>query len=741
MMNRSRKEPSGRSTLRWVVLLSMVLAAGCGDDGGGGGGPTATPTDVPTVVPTVGPTPIPPRAGAGLTSEILAVDVGPDPAGAVAVTFSLTDESGIPLKPTSVAVTNDQEARARFTIAHVENYSGGGEFDGELTRYVNDIDQTTPRYDRNGTFEVVDAAAGIYRYLFMAQLPAGSDLSRTYTVGLQVDRTVDGVQLSANPIFDLVPAGGVPQIRAGSTTAQCNSCHDPLRLHGNRREFRLCTLCHTQAAMDENGTTIDFSVMVHKIHAGKELPSIVDGPPGATYAIGDAVFAMKDLDGKITGVGFPRSLQECATCHSDGATAEHSVTQPSAAACTSCHDDVNPSLVTTAAGPPGTKHLSGRGFADGDCRFCHTAETEKEFDISIPGAHVIPERSEQLQGLVVEIVGVANHGAGETPVVTFKVTNDAGEVLRDLSGLNRLAFALAGPTTDYRSVTTPTAVGGGSNPLLLSGPDEDGLFEFTFPAPLPSDAMGTWSLGAEARRSVTLATAEEDVTKTVNEAAVNPVVTFTTDDSTAEPRRVVTEDAKCQNCHGEFSRGFSIHGNLRNQIEYCVLCHNPNASDVARRSRDAAAVARGEETATIDFKVMIHKIHTGEELEQQPYVIYGFGAPPANFTAIDFGEVLFPGDRRHCQTCHAEETYLLPPYPGTALGTQMAHLDPATGREVVDGRRGAVASVCVSCHDGDDTAAHVATQTAPNGDEACTVCHSEDREFSVSSSHARPGLD
>ena len=205
---------------------------------------------------------------------------------------------------------------------------------------------------------------------------------------------------------------------------------------------------------------------------------------------------------------------------------------------------------------------------------------------------MIPEQSTQLQGLNIDISGLTNHGPGQKPVVSFKVTNNAGEALRDLTGLNRLAFTLAGPTSDYSSVIGATAVGGGASGTL-SGPSGDGTFQYTLAAPVPADATGTWSLGAEARRPVTLA-APEGGMRTVNEAAVNPVVTFTVDDSEAEMRRVVVEDMKCESCHGEFSKGFSIHGNLRNQSEYCVLCHNPNASDVARRKNDPAAVAAGD---------------------------------------------------------------------------------------------------------------------------------------------------
>ena len=70
---------------------------------------------------------------------------------------------------------------------------------------MNDINATEPGYDSNGTLEVLDAEAGVHRYTFKTMLPADADLSRTYSVGMQADRTFDGVSLSANPVFDLVP--------------------------------------------------------------------------------------------------------------------------------------------------------------------------------------------------------------------------------------------------------------------------------------------------------------------------------------------------------------------------------------------------------------------------------------------------------------------------------------------------------------------------------------------------------
>jgi OmcA/MtrC family decaheme c-type cytochrome len=708
-----------------VILVATVsaLAIGCGE-GGSGPDPTSTPTEVPTRIPTQ-------IAGAGLVAEIHDASVAADPAGQVSVTFSVTDDNGIPLTATMSSAESDQQARVRFTLARLEEYSGGGDLGNTFSRYVNEINETQPAYDSGGTLELIDAATGAYRYTLATMLPAEYDPSLTQAIGMQVDRDFGEQEYGVNPVFDFVPGGGAAQVRAGTTTAQCNNCHAPLIEHGNRREVRLCSLCHTEAAVADDGASIDLRHMIHKIHAGVDLPSVNAGPPGTTYQIGDTVFAEKQTDGTVTGVAFPRALEGCVACHAEGPTAEYHLTKPSAAACATCHDDVNPSIEATQAGPPGTNHSPG-AYVDGQCSACHGATQTKEFDISVPGAHVTPERSMQLTGLNVNISRVSNHDPGQQPTITFTVADDAGTPLRDLSALSSLAFNYAGPTTDYTTLLNGNPLGSSPTGTLV-GPDAAGAFQFTPNAALPTDATGTWALGAEARRNVMLTS---EVTAT--EAAPNPVVTFTVDDSAALVRRQVVDQQLCANCHGEFSKDFSVHGGSRNQVEYCVLCHNPTASDVARRKRDPAAVAAGDLNATIDFKVLIHKLHRGEALEHKPYIVYGFGSGSPGYTKHDFSEILFPGDLRICESCHVEGSELIPPYPGTALPTLRTQLDPATGNPVPADppQTEPIASVCTACHDSDAAQAHVETQTAPDGAEACAVCHAEGRDVAVSVAHS-----
>ena len=63
-------------------------------------------------------------------------------------------------------------------------------------------------------------------------------------------------------------------------------------------------------------------------------------------------------------------------------------------------------------------------------------------------------------------------------------------------------------------------------------------------------------------------------------------------DATIVPRRAVVDIEKCKQCHQPH---LSLHGNNRtDEIQACVTCHNPNATDIAYRTS-------GAETP-IDFK-------------------------------------------------------------------------------------------------------------------------------------------
>ena len=723
----------------------------------GGGGSTPTTTPVTTTTTTTTAIPIPPaQPGAGLVSQITAATVNAQ--GVVTITFTLTDTAGFPLIPSTASTDDPTQARVQFTIAHldVDNATTEGQTTS-FTRYRSYIVPTPgqPGYDSGGSLGALDAARGIYTYAFATVLPAGFPATVTHTVGGQVQRTLGPQTLYANPLFDFVPAGGsVTTVRQVTTTAQCNGCHDPLAEHGGgRREVGLCQLCHTDQGFDpQTGNSIELQQMIHRIHRGKELPSVVDGPLGANYQIigfqnRATVFAEKvracaggalagvpcSSDGDcpngtctgttVTGVGFPQDIRSCAVCHSQGATASDSFTKPSTSACTGCHDDVNPGETPSAAGAPGTNHVAGAQPEAFCSTLCHVA-SGPEFGLSVPGSHTVPQQSTQLEGLVGELLSASGVPGGSV-TVTFRLTNSAGTPLTNVTSLSSLALAISGPSTDFGALTPPVTTPSmlGTSGGTLTGPDGSGVFSFTTTVAngIPAGGTGTWRVGMEARRNVTVA----GLSGTVQEAMQNVVRDFSVDGSAVVPRRDVVDQANCASCHGVFSQGFSVHGNLRNRVEYCVLCHNPSMTDFTRR---VGVTGADPNTQPISLKHMLHKIHTGEELTQQPYVIYGF-----NGSVNNFGEVLFPGNRADCEGCHLPETFLLP-LPSGLLPTRLTTI--VGGVNTTVGSIPPIQDACLSCHDDAATGAHAATNTAPGGAEACAVCHGEGGIEPVSTVHA-----
>jgi OmcA/MtrC family decaheme c-type cytochrome len=261
------------------------------------------------------------------------------------------------------------------------------------------------------------------------------------------------------------------------------------------------------------------------------------------------------------------------------------------------------------------------------------------------------------------------------------------------------------------------------------------VFSYETAAALPGDASGTWRVGLEARRAVTLPddTPTPGGSVSLQQAIQNPVLDFSVDGSPVLARREVVADASCATCHGTFSQGFSVHGGLRNRVDYCVICHNPNASDFARR-RNAVASGADPLNEPIVLKHLLHKIHRGEELSRKPYVVYGFGA--AGFTPHDFSEVLFPGDLRDCEGCHVGGSQALP-LPSGLLPTAITEVDTSgpSPVEVVIGSVPPIQDACLSCHDSDAAAAHAETNTTTGGAEACTVCHGEGSSQAVTTVH------
>jgi OmcA/MtrC family decaheme c-type cytochrome len=653
----------------------------------------------------------------GLVFKITSAQIASD--GTIAATISITDPAGLPLD--RAGVTTPGAVSISMVAATIPN--GQEQYISYVTRAqkspITGNSAIQAAADSGGTFTSI--SDGVYKYTFGTKAPSGFDATATHAIGAYGSRDLTLFNLGTNyasTTFNFVPNGAaVAATRDVVHTTGCNTCHDQLSAHGgSRRGVEMCVLCHTPQSTDpDTGNTIDLKVMVHKIHMGSSLPSVQAGKPYQIIGFNQTV-------SDWSTVAYPADVRRCETCHQQSVKAAQAnayLTKPTRDACGSCHDEVN--FAT------GVNHVAGPQFDDNLCATCHIPQGEIDFDASIKGAHVIPTESAMLGGLVVSITKIQNGTAGSQPVVNFTINDSTGNRV-PTSALGSLSFTMAGPAADYgytsfgSDVTTPGYVTESATGATCGS---DGSCLYTFKHAIPAQATGTYSIGVEARRTEILLPGTT-TQQTVTYGAKNQVVAFSVDGSPVAPRRSVVATANCNQCHVSLS----VHGGLRNQTEYCVLCHNPSNTDVSVRGNAQVAADKAAPPEGINFNLMVHRIHTGENLPaSRPYIIVGFGG-----SHNDFSDVRYPamsptgaaGDTRNCSMCHASGSEQTLPTGLTAVLDPQGPINPIQP----------VASVCTGCHVDITTASHALANTTILG-ESCTVCHGSGAAFAVDQVHAQ----
>jgi OmcA/MtrC family decaheme c-type cytochrome len=544
-----------------------------------------------------------------------------------------------------------------------------------------------------------DLEMGRARYTFGRVIPAGADLSKTHSLGIYATRNLMELlnkNYFANVVHDFRPDGGQVVHRWDKIRdVSCNTCHEQLAAHGGaRRDVKLCVLCHSPQSVDpDTGNTLDFNVMIHKIHRGADLPSVQAGIPYQFIGFGNSLH-------DFSTVHYPQDIRNCQNCHERGNPTQREVwfTQPSRAACGSCHDNIN--WVT------GHGHAAGPQLNDAACSSCHIPDSGHEFDASIRGAHTVPHKSQQLRGLNASIVSVSDLRPGSRPTVVIRLTNNDGTPV-DGSRLAAFAPMVAGPTRSYRRFIRET----GQTRAVFD--PATGNTTYTFTAAVPADAMGTWGVSGDFYRNVSLKRADGEPDMTIREAAMNPI-SYVAITGALEPRRMIAATARCNDCHDRLT----FHGTQRMNVQQCVMCHNPTMSDAARRPAGAG------EPESISFQRMIHRIHSGENLTQD-FTVYGFGN-----VAHNYNHLRYPQDRRNCAACHVNNSHRLPVAPSDPVTTLRDYFSP----------QGPATAACLGCHDSRDAAAHAFLNTTEFGGqpaESCAVCHGTNKTWSVDRSHAR----
>ncbi len=693
----------------------------------------------------------------GLEAEIVKFEIPADLQPEV--TFTVKDPGGLALDLDGVTTPGPVEMRYYLTFV-------GDDGQKDIFDWGN--------RDRTGV--LTDLGNGMHHYKFGNALPADYDMDATYTFGLRARRDLREWDLGryvVNEMYDFVPSGASkPMPRKVVTTETCNGrCHDPLAEHGGGYvEVDMCTQCHNPNYMalrgEEARDHARFDVLVHALHAEahsyptaisecqvchtggtptENFPLVASPNPvpvcdgsgagqttlmwdfPATYEIrlgapdgklfakvggkGSAPTGKWTKDGQEFFVVDPATgdtMQQLgvdnttAGCINHAAYSSYGVAglqhtnwmdHPSRLVCGSCHTDID---FETGEG-----HSDYNFPVDNDeiCVACHRAYTGKEFDRSVWGAHVPVLSSSQLPGLFVEFLEVTDTDPGDMPTVKFRVADKYGPV--NPNEMDRIRFAIWGPNEDFDRGDSfnDDMENVAGNAVNMGG----GIWSYTMTTALPADAKGSYSIGVEGRNDVPIDFGGGEVDDE-HDTIEGYVYAFAVTDDEAMARRMVVDDAKCEACHNNLVG----HGNNRRDANYCITCHRPERLDIA------------DPAENVSLKWMLHKIHSGAELENGYVVVRSRGT-------YDFSEIEFPGDLRNCEKCHVNDSYKLPLPEGLlATLTPNQFWNPT----------GPAAAACLSCHDSTDAQAHAYSNTTFFG-ESCSACHGDGASYDVEKVHAR----
>lgn len=730
-----------------------------------------------------------------LFSDITAAELN----GMPVVEFQITDEFGLGIEGF------DQGENVAFSFTVNKLVPGSGGETNNWSTYMVADDEGVPNVSAgtysDGTLE--DLGGGNYRFTFADSLEAIAGVmfepELTHRVGMEVRsaQAFGGSIPNSNTFdnaFDIQPSTGETSgitMREIVEQENCTSCHgtEDFAFHGGaRKDVRQCVSCHQPNKIDPGGgETLDFRVMVHKIHTGVNLSE-----PYEFCGFGcESRGAPPD---NFNHVVYPQSTQNCVTCHNpeNPATpqAENIDSAATAQVCASCHDGLafDENGLTNA-----NRNHIGLAQPNETCEACHSPTGLLQGNLAY---HVIESQAEA-QKIAYNILDVSDTGEGMSPIVTFEVVNPLDGTTYDLMSApafngpgTSVNMTFAWPTVDFTNVTndagTEAALGARTTSIQIAG--SSGLRTYVFdngdgtytldtgmldsPLVIPSTMppLGSGQVAIEGHPAADLdfdGVYDEDIPVT------NVVQAFAITDASPTPRREVVSLAKCQTCHN-VNDGLALHGgNRTDNVQNCVSCHNPNGTDINRRPDDPDGIANAVNSATLDghedqsisMQYMIHAIH-GASVRTEPYVAYGFGG-----TAHDYSDASYPRSPADCQACHDGDTYTLPlASERLAVTVNTGATNTASGfapsRAVAedptdDNNVSAESAACLSCHTSElaqdhmaarsdsqisfgngwlmnpdpigdpDTQAFIDTQSAEN----CSFCHSESGFVPVSEVH------
>ncbi|UUO24371.1 OmcA/MtrC family decaheme c-type cytochrome [Colwellia sp. M166] len=738
------------------ALVFVLALSGCGGDGDTGAeGPAGAQGPVGEDGPAgQAPPATTSRQTAVMDSAITNATITED--GSLIVEFSIEDDVGVGYS----ALKSNQ---IRFTLAQLTPINAITGESSKWQSYINII-ESAPTDPNNGsgtvdtvqaTSETANASGGVftnnndgtYRYTFATNVlnvtsPVAVTHNANFTHRIAFQISGSGFP-TMNRSFDWQPSTGTTTNitnREMVVEGTCNGCHGELALHGGGRvDTAYCVTCHNPGTVDANsGESVDFKVMIHKIHRGANLPSVVNG---GEYAI----WGYRDSKNDYSGTHIPQDIRNCTNCHDDSNTetpdAINWKSQPSIEACGSCHDDVD--FAT------GTGHLAGAQADNSLCQGCHGVSGFSSIESN--HTNVMANVASARSAIVTEAKAVrVNLNTGDIEVdvmVTLEGTPVAA--LRDISDIDTPAGAKFGKYkygTDNGSITINWDNGTGfqlnDELIALNDCTADGTGLFTCAAPgllsgiTATDTIMVTSVGLfvcmnEKDGAVVRCDSPETAAMDVAQVDITPSIVFFKGDGTITTEaynKIGADISACQSCHADNK----FHNGATDLVQ-CKTCHN--ATRVGYRGLG-------------DLKRHVHRLHSSLDKN---------ALNDSNPEQIDH----FPGNIDNCAQCHSDDQFDLPIKQNTrasiaSSGNANVYVSPT-------------AVVCGSCHlnvklglidpslpglidpakgsidaKGQALIDHMmqnggifgaATFTQANKVESCAVCHAIGAEFGVDKIH------
>lgn len=357
----------------------------------------------------------------GLNVKVLSVSpVGQSP---VTVRFTMKDDQGFPIDIAGGYSLNTA-IQPRFALAYYVqekvsvNDPNSAIVDAPLKVYtrsgktaaLNPTALNPASGAANGTLVENGYGAGDYTYNFPTTTTATDTVSgvkavsyesgkegATHVVWIQASRQTDLVKATApktfyvaNQDYYFTPDGTTAVLprRAIASQTACDSCHRQFKAEtdttavfhsGSRIAVAFCNVCHNPDRKNSDGTAnvwANSAAFVHRIHFGDEI-----APANQFHGL---------------AATYPQDIRNCGKCHNNNDSNtprfEQFQTNPSYAACGSCHDGVDfvsPSgtkciaQLSTPRGINTTCVHTGGPRVDGECATCHDAQQITDYHIPV----------------------------------------------------------------------------------------------------------------------------------------------------------------------------------------------------------------------------------------------------------------------------------------------------------------------------------------------------------------------